>query len=144
MLVDVVAKGGNLLLNIAPSPEGEWQQGAYNLLNEFSSWIKINGEGIYNSKVLPPFKERNICMTQQDNGNAYFFYLANQDENTMPAEIIIKSHQPTKKAKVYLLGYAKPLKWKKLNEGFKVFIPEAIRNKPKSKYVWTIKVSEIK
>jgi len=144
MLVDVVAKGGNLLLNIAPSPEGEWQQGAYDLLKEFSSWIKINGEGIYNSKVLPPFKERNICMTQQDNGNAYFFYLANQDENTMPTEIIIKSHQPTKKAKVYLLGYAKPLKWKKLNEGFKVLIPEAIRNNPKSKYVWTIKVSEIK
>jgi alpha-L-fucosidase len=45
---------------------------------------------------------------------------------------------------VYLLGYTKPLKWKKLKEGFKVLIPEAIRNNPKSKYVWTIKVSEIK
>ena len=35
MLIDVVAKGGNLLLNVAPSPEGEWQQGAYDLLAYF-------------------------------------------------------------------------------------------------------------
>lgn len=38
MLVDIVAKGGNLLLNIAPSPEGEWQEGAYQLLDEFGAW----------------------------------------------------------------------------------------------------------
>ena len=32
-LVDIVAKGGNLLLNIAPSPKGEWDEGAYRLLD---------------------------------------------------------------------------------------------------------------
>ena len=144
MLVNIVAKGGNLLLNIAPTPEGEWQQGAYDLLAEFGQWMAINDQGIYNSKVLPPYKEGNICMTQQANGNVYFFYMCEEGETTMPAEIIINSHKPTKKATVTLLGYKKSLKWKESGAGFIVEIPKKIRNHPPANHVWTIKVSEIK
>ena len=144
LLVDIVAKGGNLLLNIAPTPEGEWQQGAFDLLKEYAGWMKINGEGIYNTKVLPPYKSDNICMTQKDNGESYFFYMCKEGEFTMPKEIYINSHLPAKNAKVYLLGYKKQLKWKKTENGFKVIIPEKIRHNPPSDYVWTIKVSKIK
>ena len=144
MLVDIVSKGGNLLLNVAPSPEGEWQQGAYDLLEEYASWMKINSEGIYNSKVLVPYKEDNICMTQQANGNAYFFYLCEEGENTMPAEISIASNQPAKGSTVSLLGYNKSLRWEKHGNGFKVFIPKKIRNNAPCDFVWTIKVAELK
>jgi len=142
-LVDIVAKGGNLLLNIAPSPEGEWQKGAYDLLKEFGQWMKINGEGIYNSSVLPPYKEGNICMTQQKNGNAYFFYLCEEGETIMPAEITIRSQQPIKDGEVSLLGYNKPLEWEEVETGFKVFIPALVQKNPPSDYVWTIKVSQL-
>jgi len=135
MLVDIVSKGGNLLLNIAPTPEGEWQQGAYDLLDEYSKWMKINSEGIYNSKVLYPYKENNICITQQKNGNAYFFYLCKEDETTMPSEISITSIQAKKGSKIWLLGYSKSLKWEKTNSGFKVKIPEEIRNNPPCNHV---------
>ena len=144
LLVGIVAKGGNLLLNIAPTPEGEWQQGAYDLLQEFGKWMKINDEGIYNSKVLSPYKEDNICMTKQENGNSYFFYLCKEGENKMPSEIIIKSLQPAKGATVTLLGINKNLKWKADGAGFKVTIPEGVRNNPPCNYVWTIKVSQLK
>ena len=144
LLVDIVAKGGNLLLNIAPSPEGEWQEGAYRLLNEFGKWMKINGEAIYNAKVLPPYKEGNICMTRQDNGNVYFFYLCKKGENVMPAEIHIKSHQPVKNAKVSLLGSAEPIKWKKEGRGFKIMVPDKLRKHPPADYVWVFKVSAIR
>jgi alpha-L-fucosidase len=129
MLVDIVAKGGNLLLNVAPTPEGEFQQGAYDLLHEFGEWMDINSEGIYNSRVLPPYKEGNICMTQQDNGNAYFFYLCRADEPSMPETITIKSQRPAKGAKVTLLGHQKTLKWESEGKGFKVFIPKSLRNR---------------
>ena len=144
MLVDIVAKGGNLLLNIAPTPEGKWQQGAYDLLNEYSNWMDVNSESIYNSNVLEPYKEDNICMTQQENGNVYFMYLSKENEKTLPSEILIKSHQPIENGKVSLLGYDKPLKWKKAEKGFKVFIPKRIQNNPPCDHVWTLKVSEIK
>ncbi len=144
MLVDIVAKGGNLLLNIAPTPEGEWQAGAYRLLKDYESWMKINSEGIYNSSTLAPYKEKNICMTQQKNGNAYFFYMAQEDETRMPAFINISSHQPVEGGTVRLLGYEEALEWTTNKEGFTVQIPESLRNNPPCQFVWTLKVSKLK
>jgi alpha-L-fucosidase len=144
LLVDIVAKGGNLLLNIAPTPEGEWQQGAYDLLKEYGNWMKINSEAIYNSKTLSPYKENNICMTQQANGNSYFMYLCKEKEVEMPPYIHIKSHQPAKDAKLSLLGSNQNLTWVAEETGFKILIPEKLRKNPPSNYVWTFKVTKLK
>ncbi|MCT4560556.1 MAG: alpha-L-fucosidase, partial [Crocinitomicaceae bacterium] len=57
MLVNIVAKGGNLLLNIAPSPTGEWQDGAYQLLEEYAAWMAVNKNANYNTEPLAPYKE---------------------------------------------------------------------------------------
>ena len=111
MLVDIVAKGGNLLLNVAPAPDGTWQPGAYDLLEAYGDWMEVNSEGIYNSKPLEPFKEDNICITQQETGETYFFYLAAEDESELPDEIVIKSHAPAKGARVTLAGLNKKLRW---------------------------------
>ena len=143
-LIDIVAKGGNLLLNIAPGPDGTWQQGAYDLLKAYGSWLKVNGEAIYNSKAIAPFKENNICMTQQENGNVYFLYLAGKDEGHLPDKIAIKSLQPAKGAKVTLLGSKVTLRWKAVGEGFVVSIPESLRKNRPCEYAWTIKVSKLK
>jgi alpha-L-fucosidase len=143
MLIDIVAKGGNLLLNVAPGPDGKWQQGAYDLLQAYANWMKINSEAIYSSKPIAPYKENNVCMTQA-NGNTYFMYMAKENENTMPKQIQIESHQPASRAKVTLLGSKTRLKWKKTAKGFTVTIPEKLRKNPPCKSAWTIKVSAIK
>jgi len=143
MLIDIVAKGGNLLLNVAPTPEGTWQQGAYDLLEAFGDWMKVNSEGIYNSKPIAPFKQDNICMTQQDDGTSYFFYMAPEESPEMPAEIFISTHKPAKGAAITLLGSTKKLKWRYDKEGFKVTIPSSVRNNPPCNFAWTLKVSEL-
>jgi len=142
-LVNIVAKGGNLLLNIAPGPDGTWQQGAYDLLKEYGSWLKINGEAIYNSKAIAPFRENNICLTQLANGSVYFLYLATEGEKALPATVRINSLQPAKEARVTLLGSRMSLRWKKVGDGFEVSIPESLRKQLPCKYVWTIKVSRL-
>jgi alpha-L-fucosidase len=143
MLIDIVSKGGNLLLNIAPTPEGEWQTGAYDLLEEYAAWMAVNQEAIYGSEVLAPYKEKNICMTRKKDGHAYFFYLAEEGQKTMPSKISIASHEPKKGAKVTLLGYEKPLKWKNTAQGFEIIIPESVRKNPPCNYAWTIKAEEL-
>lgn len=143
LLIDVVAKGGNLLLNIAPSPEGEWQQGAYDLLKEYGAWMKVNNTAIYGTKPIAPYKENNICFTQNKDGNVFLFYMANEGEDKIPAEIIVKSMSPKRGAKIHMLGSKKKLKWEKLDVGFKVKIPKELRNNLPSKYAWTLKISKI-
>ncbi|WP_372793464.1 alpha-L-fucosidase [Lutibacter sp.] len=143
MLIDVVAKGGNLLLNIAPSPEGDWQQGAYDLLEEYGAWMKVNSAAIYNTKPIAPFKENNICMTQNKEGNVFLFYMAEEGENQIPSEFIVKSINPKKGTKISLLGSNYQLKWEKLETGFKVVIPENLRNNLPSKYAYTLKIEAV-
>ncbi len=140
MLVDIVAKGGNLLLNIAPAPDGSWDQGAYDLLKEYGSWLKVNGEAIYNSKPLEPYKEGKVCMTQQNNGAKYFIYLSDEGEDTPPAKIWVSSVQPKANDRVTLLGSNQSLKWEKVGNGFVAELPDQLRKKSPCKFAWTIKV----
>ena len=142
-LVDVVAKGGNLLLNIAPGPDGQWQQGAYDLLEEYASWMHINNTAIYNTKTIAPYKEDNICFTQNKEGNVFAIYLAEENETSIPKEITITSMSPVKGAKIKLLGSNKNLKWKSSDAGVTIRIPENLRNNPTSKYAWAFKISKV-
>ncbi len=144
LLVDIVAKGGNLLLNIAPTPDGEWQEGAYKLLEEIGDWMKVNNEAIYNSKVIKPYKEDNICMTLGTKGERYFLYLCENNEVKIPKEIVINTFVPQNKISINILGNETPLSWEETNSGIIVKIPESIQNNPPCKYVWTIKVTSIK
>ncbi len=143
LLVDIVAKGGNLLLNIAPSPEGEWQQGAYDLLQEFAGWMKVNAEAIYKTRAMAPYKENNICMTQKNDDIVYFYYMVAEEEKELPEEITIASYRPQKGAEVHLLGNSTKLKWKKKgSNGFRILVPKKVRQNPPAKYVWVFKVSK--
>lgn len=143
MLTDIVAKGGNLLYNVAPGPDGEWQQGAYDLLKEIGAWIKINGEAIYATKPFEPYREEKVAYTQKKNGDIFVIYMADKEETLMPAQILVKSCQPAKNARVTLLGSDAKLSWKRQGDGFIVNIPSNLRRNPPCNYAWTIKVSEI-
>ena len=141
-LIDVVAKGGNLLLNIAPSPKGEWQDGAYKLLKAYEDWMKINNIAIYNTKPIAPYKESNICFTQNKKGDVFALYLADENETKIPSEIVINSISPSKDSKIKLLGSNINLKWKPLKSGFKISIPKTLQNNPPCNYAWVFKISK--
>ncbi len=143
MLVDVVAKGGNLLLNIAPGPDGTWQKGAYDLLKEYGDWMKINSSAIYGTQPILPYKEDKICLTQNKKGEVFMIYLAEKGENTIPAEISLSSIAPVKGAKIKMLGAKGNLKWKRVGNGLKVFVPEKLRKNPPSKYAWVFRISKV-
>ncbi|MFO1534023.1 MAG: alpha-L-fucosidase, partial [Thermoplasmatota archaeon] len=44
--MDVVAKGGNLLLNVGPQPDGQIPPPALARLREIGDWLRVNGEAI--------------------------------------------------------------------------------------------------
>ena len=142
MLIDIVAKGGNLLYNIAPGPDGTWHDDAYVLLEDMGKWIRVNGEAIYSTRSIAPYKEANICFSKKkDSNDLYAIYLAGEDQTQLPAEVMVHSFQPQAGSKVYLLGAKKALKWKKSGNGVLIYVPASLRKHPPSKYAWAFKMT---
>lgn len=138
-LVDIVAKGGNLLLNIAPSPEGEWDAGAYGLLEEIGDWMNINDEAIYGTKSMAPYKSGNVCVTTKSDGSIYLIYLVGKEQKSLPSTIEFPIVIP-KKAKATILGMKPSLQWKKQKEGISINLPLSLRSKLLGTSAFVIKI----
>jgi alpha-L-fucosidase len=59
LLVDIVSKNGNLLLNVGPKDDGTIPQIQLDRLADLGSWLKINGEGIYDTQTWKTFGHKN-------------------------------------------------------------------------------------
>lgn len=53
MLVSVVGKGGNLLLNMGPDALGNFPEKADEVFSQVGAWLKKNGESIYQTNIAP-------------------------------------------------------------------------------------------
>jgi alpha-L-fucosidase len=140
LLVDIVSKGGNLLLNIAPEPDGTWPEGAYKLLNDIGLWMNVNNEAIYETRAIAPYKEGNVCLTQGKDGSTYIIYLGQDGENAPPPVISMTSWAPPENATISMLGMNDPMTWEKNGEGFLLNVPEKAQNKPPCNYAFVFKV----
>lgn len=52
-LVDIASKGGNYLLNVGPTAEGEIPAPSIERLKEVGTWMKANGDAIYGTSASP-------------------------------------------------------------------------------------------
>ena len=68
MLCDVVAKGGNLLLNVGPDADGNLPEEALKRMEAIGKWLEQNGYAIYGTRPLFPYCEGNIRYTQSKDG----------------------------------------------------------------------------
>lgn len=57
-LVEIVSKGGNLLLNIGPKGDGTFSPEAVERLTAIGNWMKINNEAIYGTKPWSVISEQ--------------------------------------------------------------------------------------
>jgi alpha-L-fucosidase len=140
-LVDIVAKGGNFLLNVAPGPTGELDAEAYDRLRELGEWMSLNGEAIYATRPLAPYKEGKVCLTQKKDGKTiYAIYLAGEEEQQMPAKIWLSTLRLPKNARVRLLGTEGDLTWETVGTGFLVDVPQQWQQQPPCKHAWVLEI----
>jgi len=119
-LIEVVAKGGNLLLGVGPTPKGVIQPEVVAILKEIGQWLKVNGEGIYGTRITPNYNSNNIWFTASKDGNKlYALYVPNEKEG-LPKSIEWENNIPVKSSAMVLLKTGKKVKW--AQKGNKVIV----------------------
>jgi alpha-L-fucosidase len=141
ILADIVCKGGNLLLNIAPGSEGKLDADAYTMLAGIGKWMNVNGEAIYNTRPVKPYREGNICYTLK-NGlpDLFAIYLVKDISQAFPQEISLLLEKPLAVKEVILLSGNKKMNWKKNKSGITIYLTPEMQAEMKGEIAWVFKV----
>ena len=130
LLVKIVSRGGNFLLNVGPDGTGDWDPVVYQRLQEIGAWMTINGEGIYASQPAAPYSSNNIYYTQSKNGKkTYAFWLSEKDTVELPAAIQIPLTASGKLKSVTIAGAQKAkIKWTYANGIVTIQVPASLQH----------------
>jgi alpha-L-fucosidase len=115
MLIDVVSKGGNLLLGVGPTPEGEFPPQAVERLEEIAAWMDVNSEAIHGTRAIAPYSEGTMRFSQKD-GFAYAFLLD-------PKVRTLSTLVPSSGSELRLLGHGEPLSYFREGTGVRFELP---------------------
>ena len=95
LLTETASKGGNLLLNIGPRPDGTFPDESVQRLGEIGKWMDVNGGAIHGSTASPFAKAP--CRVTSQPGKLNLFITDWSDAITLPG-------LKTPIAKAYLLA----------------------------------------
>lgn len=140
-LCNVVSKGGNLLLNIAPGPDGEWHAEAYDRLREIGAWMHINSEAIYQTEAWDggTHNEGQLVFTRKKDA-LFAIYLPVSGENRVPDQIVLRGVAPARGSAITLLGADTPLRYSTIGSDTVIWLPDAIRQRPPNPNGWVLKL----
>ena len=141
-LVENVSKGGNFLLNVGPDGSGTIPAESVNSLRTVGSWLKVNGEAIYdtnpwevnhegptqldvrspeykkNAKKLLDFKSNDFWFTEKS-GKVYVIALARPET----AKIAIQSLHGKPVQSIRVLGESGKVSWSQGEQSLDVSLP---------------------
>lgn len=149
MLVDIVSKNGNLLLNVVQTPEGDLEPDVMNILEEVAAWTPVNGEGIFGTRPwkvygegpsiskqekgvfggvrdVRPYAAEDIRFTSKKD-TLYAFCMGRPESDIKITSLGKTSKISDRKIKsVSLLGSVKKLDWKQLDDALVISKPQEI------------------
>jgi alpha-L-fucosidase len=140
LLVNIVAKGGNLLLGIGPNGKGEFEPKVYDNLAQMGKWLEANGEAIYETTPVEPYSDGNVAYTARGDNAIYAIYMPGNDEKEIPAYVMVRTRLKGK-LNVSLLASKVKLSYQSFDGVLMVSIPEKLRTTLAQQEAVVIKVS---
>jgi alpha-L-fucosidase len=142
MLVDIVSKNGNLLLNVVQRPDGTLDPEVETMLHQLADWTKVNGEAIYGTRPWLVYGEGSVrarggamredaAFTASDirftakGGSLYVIALGWPEGGKLIVKSLAKTPVPAQNSieKVELLGRSGELKFSQSSDGLIVELP---------------------
>jgi alpha-L-fucosidase len=142
LLVNIVAKGGNLLLGIGPNGKGEFEPAVYENLGQLGRWLQVNGEAIYDTRPVEPFLDGKVAYTAKGMNAVYAIYMTSKEEAALPAEMTLRTSLPGK-LKASLLSSNQKLKYSKVEGGIRVILPNSVRSELAKQEAVVIRITNL-
>ncbi|MBO3270672.1 alpha-L-fucosidase [Hymenobacter defluvii] len=124
-LVEVVAKGGSLLLGVGPKPDGTLADEAVTRLTAIGKWLDVNGDAIYSTRATTRYQDGSTYFTQGKKGTRYAIALLPEDK-TAPTTVAWTGNAPKKGSKMTLLQTGKSVKWTRTGDKVQVTLPTSL------------------
>ena len=139
LLVDIVGKGGNFLLNVGPQPNGELPAAAVERMQEIGAWLNVNGDAIYGTRPIAPYKDGQVVFTRKG-GTAYAIYLPAKQGEGLPPQISFSGLAPAPQSQVHLLGNPELISWHTdANGRTSLAIPPSVVQSPPCQHAFAFK-----
>ncbi len=101
-LIETRAKGGNLLLNVGPKPDGELPIEQEDRLREVALWMFVNREAVYSVRPWVVTNEADVWFTR--NGDTVYAIVGGEWKYGDPKTFTLKSVAMTDKTEISVLG----------------------------------------
>jgi alpha-L-fucosidase len=116
-LIHIRSRGGNMLLNIGPRPDGRIAPGDEDLLRDLGLWMMLNGEAVRGVRPWVVTNEGDVWFTRKrSEGTVYA--LAGLEKNSRT--LLLKSVAASPETKVTLLGQEGDFPWEQTPAGLKI------------------------
>ena len=123
LLIDVVCRGGNPALNIAPQPDGTLPADAVKSVDGMGDWLRENGEAIYGTRIADPNEDGITAFTKK--GDVYYALVRLPAGETLGETLTIP--WPHEANRLTLVSLGAPLDFTRTDKGLVVKIPEILR-----------------
>ncbi|HPN35586.1 MAG TPA: alpha-L-fucosidase [bacterium] len=170
MLIDIVSRGGNFLLDIGPTADGRIPDIMQERLLRMGSWLKVNGEAIYGaatwkkscqwSKGKVQEAERGEYKKKYDiieltvapkPGMAHKELFFTRKGDTVYAiapdypddQLVIRDVKPSSSTKIRLLGHDKDLKWRLKKGEIVVSLPNLMSTPLRHQHAFAFRITQV-
>jgi len=130
LLVDIVSKNGNLLLNVGPTVDGKIPEIQEKRLLGLGRWLDVNGEAIFSTR---PWKRAEGITTEGipirftcKKNYLYVILLGNTEKN----ELVIEDLGKEEISQINLLGFEENLSWRAEGDDLIILLSGKIDDSP--------------
>jgi alpha-L-fucosidase len=143
LLVDIVSKGGNLLLGVGADKHGNLPPEAVERMRGVGQWLAVHGEAIYGTRGTTLFRQCDEVLDvryTRKGEDLYAIILAKPMQQRPAATIRLHGIRPASGSSIELLGVTEPVRWHAEQAGTVVQIPTAQLEREPARPAWVLKL----